>query len=129
MVFIQKARGKEFCLNILNVTPSATQEHVRYPTTCTSTFLIFCCVFSGTTIKQRAKGLAKICLIYWGFISRLFSISFTGTWVKNIIILLYFKIYIRSVLLCSTSKINESPASSSLRTAGYLTVHLLGVLS
>ena len=90
MVFIQKAKGKEFCPDILNLILSATQEHVRYPTTCTSTFPIFCWVFSGTTIKQKAKGLAKICLIYWGFISRLFSISFTGTWVKNIIILLLF---------------------------------------
>lgn len=44
--------------------PSATQEHVGYPTICTSTFPIFCWVFRGTTIKQRAKGLAKICLIY-----------------------------------------------------------------
>ena len=64
MVFIQKAKGKEFCLDILNLILSATQEHVRYPTTRTSTFPVFCCVVSGMTIKQKAKGLAKICLIY-----------------------------------------------------------------
>ena len=90
MVFIQKAKGKEFCLDILNLILNATQEHVRYPTTCTSTFPIFCWVVSGMTIKQRAMGLAKICLIYKGLISRLFPISLTGTWVKNIIILLLF---------------------------------------
>ena len=27
MVFIQKAKGKEFCLDILNLILSATQEH------------------------------------------------------------------------------------------------------
>ena len=90
MVFIQKAKGKEFCLDILNLILSATQEHVRYPTTRTSTFPVFCWVVSGMTIKQKAKGLAKICLIYKGFISMLFPISLTGTWVKNIIILLLF---------------------------------------
>ena len=90
MVFIQKGKGKEFCLDILNLILSATQEHVRYPTTCTSTFPIFCWVINGMTIKQKAKGLAKICLICKGFISRLFPISLTGTWVKNIIILLLF---------------------------------------
>ena len=105
---------------------SDTQLHVLFP-------------FSvGSSVEQQQnkgpRDWQKINIsdipVMWFHIQVVFRMfyRYMGKEYHYVVIILKYRVNSVS-LLCSTSKINEILASSSLRTAGYMTVHLLGVLS